>query len=164
MRPSSNLPSFAYPEANRHPSQPPPSFSHPGHRSSRPSNDPQFRGGAPSNMAHNYPSGHSTPSNAPGFMPPGPPTSYPGGGNFYDSRSGRYSESQHPSARDYPARIHPSIAAGTSTMSHSMQEAPTASSSSSSIAKYECDYCGKGFSRPSSLKVSLSAYWIVIAQ
>jgi hypothetical protein len=44
-------------------------------------------------------------------------------------------------------------------MDNSTHEIPALSSSSAS--KYECSYCGKGFSRPSSLKVSSCIFYVL---
>ncbi|KAJ6499118.1 hypothetical protein C8R45DRAFT_1093375 [Mycena sanguinolenta] len=119
---------------------PPPATSYPVHRNSLPAYDPRssrpsfdhHRGQPPSQppyYTHSQP-----PSNA---MPPLIST------GMYRSRG--EDEDRTPVARYQPSGL-PGFAP------------PDASTSAVGPAKYECDYCGKGFSRPSSLRIHLNSH------
>lgn len=58
----------------------------------------------------------------------------------------------YPDSRTQPQRRDPLVGSSTSETSHN---SPT---SSVSTMKYECMYCGKGFTRPSSLKIHLNSH------
>jgi hypothetical protein len=146
---------FNLPTSDRDRNMPP---SHPftpsGHYRSRPPNDTQLQGRMPSNPAYHNPSGRSTPPNTFGSMSH-LHRSYSGGDNFYDSRS-HYPGIQQMPTRGFPeSQVHPPIS---SAPGRSMQDPMV----SMSPAKYECDYCGKGFNRPSSLKVSIASKYSLI--
>jgi hypothetical protein len=127
-----------------------------GHYKSKSSNDVPFRSGTPANAVYHVSSGHAAPSNAPGSTYSSLPTAYPSYsrcGSPYDSRIYRHPDIEQISTRESSE----SQTVGSSMMHSSCQETPVPSSS---VAKYECSYCGKGFNRPSSLKVSLSGFSI----
>lgn len=163
MRPPSNPPPSIYSDRDRNiPSHLPSSSSSPipqGHYRSGSSNDTQFQGRTLSHLVYPNPSGYPTPQNAFRPMPLGPTTTsphlhrtYSGGDSFHDARS-RYPGSQQMSTRGFSeSQAHPSIGGGPSTLGRSTYENP---STSTSPGKYECAYCGKGFNRPSSLKVNM---------
>lgn len=120
---------------------PPPSTSYPVHRNSVPAYDPQVprpsfephpavMSQPPSQPAPPYYARTQPPSNV--IMPPVIST------GIYGHRRGEDDD------RTPVARYQPSGMAGF---------APPDASASGGPSKYECTYCGKGFSRPSSLKV-----------
>jgi hypothetical protein len=119
-----------------------------GHHMSKSSDGIPIRGGAPPSAAYHTSSGHGA------FNLPHPsfPTeldtyrSYSRSGSSYDPRISRHSDIGQVLTHESSE----SQTAGSSMMDRSRQET---SASSSSVAKYECSYCGKGFNRPSSLKV-----------
>jgi hypothetical protein len=128
-----------------------------GHYRSKTSNDTHFRSGTPSNVTYQTSLGHVIPSNALGrshsSLPPVPsiPGSYSRSNSQYDSRISRYPDVEHiPTPETSESQT-----GGSSTIDRTSQGTPVLSSPA---AKYECNYCGKGFNRPSSLKVSLAIF------
>lgn len=131
-----------------------PTSSH-GHYPSMYINEPSLRGGLPSGAAYHSPLSHRAPSD-----PLGSPSHdqavlnrpYSRGGSPYDSRSSRHSDADQGSLRGSPSEYQ----AASSVSALSRLERPVEGSSTQFpiVAKYECNYCGKGFNRPSSLKVS----------
>lgn len=69
----------------------------------------------------------------------------------YDSRARSYSDTTHPHQFAGAPALAP-VPAPSSRVDWATQDINLAMTSAS---KYECSYCGKGFNRPSSLKVSL---------
>ncbi|KIM91863.1 hypothetical protein PILCRDRAFT_101673 [Piloderma croceum F 1598] len=127
-----------------------------GHHMSKSSDDTSILGGAPLGAAYHMSSSHGA-SNVLGLSHPSFPTvpdtyrSYSRGGSPYDPRISRHSDIEQLSTHE-PSE---SQTAGSSMIDRSGQET---SASSSSVAKYECSYCGKGFNRPSSLKIHLNSH------
>jgi hypothetical protein len=156
-RPSPMLPAPNYPETDRNVMRHPLSRSSPSSHYKSDSNNFPFQGGPPPGTAHHSSSGHVAQSNTLGLSLSNPSTvplayrSHSKGGNPYDSRISRHSDMEKMPIREYSE----SQIAGSSTMDRSMQDN---SVPSSSVARYECSYCGKGFNRPSSLKVRLPAF------
>jgi len=88
--------------------------------------------------------GHPATSDSLGLSSSHLPTvtlAHSGGGSPYDFRPHRPSDIEQ--------------MAGPSTMDHSLLET---SASTSAVPRYECNYCGKGFNRPSSLKVCMACH------
>lgn len=150
-RSSSNLPTLLYSEPDRHFTNhtsfhtPPPS----SHLKSRSFVDVTMREGGPSTSPY-HPAPTHTSSNGLGLYAPS--DMHPR--RSMDSRMGTSHSSRNSLELGdmYARRASDShVIAGSSTMDRSAQEAPMPASST---AKYECSYCGKGFNRPSSLKVS----------
>lgn len=164
MRPrsSSNLPTLSRSEIDRNFTNHPlsRSYTSPGHFKSKSSNDIPFQQGAPSS-SYRPSSGRSTPSNGQSFLPVGSPgmsahrRSYSRGGSPYDPRPVRAPDAEptEPTGPPYfEGYSYPPSASTSSMRDNAMQDAAL----STSASKYECSYCGKGFNRPSSLKVILN--------
>jgi len=143
---------FDYSETDRTMGYPSSRSRLPGHHMSKSSNDIPIQGGPPPGATYHTSSGHGA-SNTIGLSHPSFPTvpdihrSYSRSGSPYDPRISRHSDIDQMST-------HESQTVGSSMMDRYRQET---SASSSSVVKYECSYCGKGFNRPSSLKVRFSS-------
>ncbi|KAJ7268803.1 hypothetical protein B0H12DRAFT_1096756 [Mycena haematopus] len=118
---------------------PSPATSYPVHRNSYPAHDP--RGSRPSSD-YNPPIMTQPPSQ--------PPYSYPSNTLPPVISTGIYGSRGEDDERTPVVRYQPSGMAGFAP--------PDASTSSGAPAKYECNYCGKGFSRPSSLRIHLNTH------
>lgn len=159
MRPrsSSNLPTFCFSGTDRKFADLR-SYTLPGHFKSKSSNDIQIQQGVPSS-SYRPSSGCSTPSNAQSLGSPAPCMSahrrpYSSrGGSPYDPRL-VYAPDAEPTKPMEPSYIegypYPPYASTSSVRDSTTQDTVLFSSA----PKYECSYCGKGFNRPSSLKVS----------
>lgn len=155
-RPSTTLSTQIYSETNRDIANHPLSrSSQSGHYRSKTSNDTPFRSGTPSNVTYQTSLDQVIPSNALGRahsgLPavPSIPGSYSRSNSQYNSRTSR-----HPDVEHIPtSKTSESQTGGSGTIDRTSQGTPALSSPA---AKYECNYCGKGFNRPSSLKVRLA--------
>lgn len=153
MGPSSMLPTLPYSQTERYNMNHPLSRSFSSdHYKPRSSNDVPFRPGTPSNATYQTSSGRVGPPHNIGLSPsdlPNIPLTHPsrtGAGIQYDPRFSRPSDVERiPIQGSSESQL-----SGSSTMGRSMQDT---SGQSPSVSKYECSYCGKGFNRPSSLKV-----------
>jgi hypothetical protein len=143
---------FAHSETDRTMGYPPSRSLSSDHHTSKSSDDILILGGAPPGAAYHTSSSHDA-SNMLRLSHPSFPT-VPDKYRFYSRSDSSHDPriSRHPDIEQMST--HESQPAGSSTMDRSRQEI---SASSSSVAKYECSYCGKGFNRPSSLKVRSSS-------
>ena len=160
MRPrsSSNLPAFSHSDTDRHFADRSllRSYTSRGHFKSKSSNDIPLQGGVPSSS---YRPSSSGSFNAQSFVPFGSPgvsahrRSYSRGGSSYVPRPVPAPDAEltepmgPPYFEGYSYLPYASISnVGDSTMQDTAL--------STSASKYDCSYCGKGFNRPSSLKVN----------